>query len=94
MCRSRCTYCSVDYVEPYDSVLLKDYLDRLLEAIRINVPSTKQGYVNLGGGTPTVLEEKDLLLLAEELEKKGITPNNSTFSIKTTPNEPEKFEIL
>lgn len=65
-CPTRCAYCSfVSYATPRYLATLPDYLDRLCRDIRLTCQGIRERgekltTVYIGGGTPTVLNEKQL----------------------------------
>ena len=65
-CPSRCTYCSfISYATPKLFSLMPRYIEKLTQEIKVTFETIKAlGFkvlcVYIGGGTPTILDEKDL----------------------------------
>lgn len=72
-CPTRCRYCSfTSYATPSLAALLPDYLTRLCEEVRLYLKTARELSLSLcelyiGGGTPSVLSEKQLEQFFSEL---------------------------
>lgn len=85
-CPTRCKYCSftLAYLKPY-SLLIDDYFQALLTELKAVLQTIVNCRLELhsvyvGGGTPTVLTEKQLEILCNTLLQYGITPKE--FSVE------------
>ncbi len=102
-CPGRCRYCSfVSYATPQLKALLPEYTDALLKEVSMLSETArslnlKLKSVYIGGGTPTVLEEKQLEKLLEMLNNNFELNQNVEFTCEAgrpdTINK-KKLELL
>lgn len=86
-CKSRCIYC--DFVSSVsDGKCMDKYCDYLIKQIGLAKDEYREKYivdtVYLGGGTPSLLSDKNLLKIAESL-KDSFDFNLKEFSIEANP---------
>ena len=101
-CPSRCTYCSfVSYTSSRLLSLIPAYLDRLIKDIDTNFRIINDLGLNLktvyiGGGTPTILDEKMLELLLAKITSKVDVSTLEEFTLESGRPDtitPEKLAI-
>ncbi len=95
-CHKKCYYCDF-YSVNYDSVVSKDYIDALKKEILMR--NKEMGILKsiyIGGGTPTVLDVRELSMLLESLNKNFSIKENAELTIESNPNtiNLEKLSIL
>jgi oxygen-independent coproporphyrinogen-3 oxidase len=90
-CESRCKYCEYCVVEPEVFHASQDeYFDLLLREFELyhqaagTDAKTLVGF-DLGGGTPSAAEERNIARLVEAARHSFILPDSVTISIETTP---------
>jgi len=107
-CKKKCNYCDFVSIAAYCTDKDTDYTDKYLSAlakeIDMSVPSTlnpQPATVYIGGGTPSVLSEKQLQFLFEKLFSRsfGYNCENSiiseiTFEINPESITEQKLKIL
>lgn len=100
-CRSRCLYCSFGVEVAKGECVLSDYADHLINDIQQGAKLLRElGYslhtFYFGGGTPTVLPEKDLLRVLEALQN-AYALNGREFTVEAGRPDTitrEKLRIL
>ena len=71
-CKSICTFCNYDRLQPSSPLLLKNWLDRVLRSIEVIAPAVRPltfHALYIGGGTPSVLPAKLLHELLEAIDR-------------------------
>ena len=101
-CPSRCTYCSfVSYTSSRLLSLIHEYLERILKDIDTNFRIINDLGLNLktvyiGGGTPTILDEKMLEILLAKITSKVDVSTLEEFTLESGRPDtitPEKLAI-
>ena len=102
-CPTRCLYCSFTsqsikfsntLVEPYMDAMLKE-IDYVSEYIRSNNIPIETIYI--GGGTPTALDEKNLFILTDKIQKSFDIDNIKEYTVEAGRPDTitkEKLKIL
>ncbi|MBL7154910.1 MAG: coproporphyrinogen III oxidase family protein [Candidatus Portnoybacteria bacterium] len=101
-CKTRCAYCMYySEVIPKSDVEKKvdiylDALAREIESYNINFKKRKTRHLYIGGGTPLLLNPKQLKRLFEIIYKNFVFTSTSQFTIEGRPGDftQEKLEIL
>mgnify|MGYP001010539453 CR=1 FL=1 len=78
-CRSKCAYCAFYSTAGADEALIDRWLDRILDQYWKNVAAQMPETVFIGGGTPTLLPEKQLERLCVACDSRSET------TIETNP---------
>ena len=82
-CKSKCKYCDfASFDNKYD--LMDKYIDFLLEEAKQYI-GTKFDTIYFGGGTPTVLSEKNLYKIIDFIYKKYSFNKETEFTIEANP---------
>ena len=92
-CTNKCGYCNLMSTTCFSEKRLKQYVDKLIEEIKVygNILKNKTGVLNfssviLGGGTPTILNMELMKELLCGLEKyMDINFEKTFFSVETSP---------
>ena len=102
VCRYHCSFCHYPTLVSHDPQASRTYIDLLIaesEIFRRAVPEVKRRGVSslyVGGGTPTLAEDSDLLRLMEYFRGSYELSKNAEITIEATPETlvPEKIAKL
>ncbi len=95
-CRKRCNYCDFFHID-YDSELSDKYIKSLIKEISSykNILSNRKlSTLYIGGGTPSVLSEKNLETLLSRLVEYVENDTEFTFEMNPESIEASKLKIL
>lgn len=94
-CTKKCAYCNLFSVTGRERIIAYvDAVVRQAKQIASFVPRLKIGSLIVGGGTPNVLTDCDLLRLIQGIaEAFGVTPENSYSIIDVTPGDSDRARI-
>ena len=98
-CKQACHYCNFHFST---SLLQKDELIKaLVKEINLTLTTTSQGKskeicetIYFGGGTPSILEMDDLLMILDALRSKFLFTENAEITLEANPDDitPEKLK--
>ena len=93
-CRSKCSYCN--FYSTVSSRYVDDFIPALINEIRLQkdyLNNEKIETIYIGGGTPSVLNEKQLMNIFDELFKTFIIATHPEITIEVNPNDINKNKI-
>ncbi|MCX4362110.1 MAG: radical SAM family heme chaperone HemW [Clostridia bacterium] len=95
-CKSRCIYC--DFVSSVDSPVQRDkYVDYLCKQIRLAGKEYGNRYtvdtIYIGGGTPTLLDNRQLSIIGKEIEK-AFYCDLKEFSVEANPCTVDREKLI
>lgn len=99
-CHDVCFYCGCNKIVTRDHTKSAKYIDTLLkeaDMVKAKLTGTKElAQLHFGGGTPTFLENDEMVRLLEELKARFPLAKEGEFSIEVDPRTcpPEKVELL
>ncbi|MDR0752015.1 MAG: radical SAM family heme chaperone HemW [Christensenellaceae bacterium] len=94
-CKAKCSYCDF-YSVGYTESLADDYIKALVSEYSRLIAyfgDITFDSVYIGGGTPSMLTEKQLSRLVETLNNSGRLKSDLEFSIEVNPESASKFEF-
>ncbi len=91
-CISRCHYCSFNSI-PFDSSKARNYLKALYREIETCEHDIEPSSLYVGGGTPTVLPEDDILSLLRIIKKKFHLPPETEATLEANPGTIDKINL-
>ncbi len=98
-CKSICSFCNYDRLQPSSPELLKTWLARVLRSIEVIAPAVRPltfHALYIGGGTPSVLPARLLRELLDAVDSKFTWHRNSTRKLEFDPAviSRERLEVL
>lgn len=91
-CISRCRYCSFNSI-PFDIAAAGNYLKALYREIESCEHDIKPSSLYIGGGTPTVLPEADILSLLRLIQNKFHLPPVTEATLEANPGTLDKIGL-
>lgn len=83
-CESKCIYCAFASTVG-DSDLQKKYFDKLLQEIKSYKTSEKVESIYFGGGTPSCVDKKYIMILLNEIKRHFIIDKNAEITLEANP---------
>jgi oxygen-independent coproporphyrinogen-3 oxidase len=100
-CEMKCAFCNLFTVTKNPRSVIDRYLQCLLKEMEIMTPFLQLDKLEVqsiyfGGGTPSLLNENDLVLIIDRLKSLFIISNDAEWSIEGAPNSfsQDKFNYL
>ncbi len=83
-CIKKCIYCDF-YSIPLRPRITDDYINALCNEIRLRVPDAELRTVYIGGGTPTILNEKDISKILDTVRNQYSVRPEAEITIEANP---------
>jgi oxygen-independent coproporphyrinogen-3 oxidase len=91
-CISRCSYCSFNSI-PFNSVKAQKYISALTGEIEACENDVEPSSLYIGGGTPTVLPEMDILSLLKQVNNKFNLSPETEATMEANPGTLNKIDL-
>lgn len=83
-CLEKCIYCDF-YSVSFKSQIVRDYINALCQEIKLRTPNSELRAIYIGGGTPTILPEKEIEGLLHAIRDNYSINSDAEITIEANP---------